>query len=62
MKEKLMKSKQPKGKAPDLAKKQVAGDGRYVDRNLVPVNPLTTQFEPTDASPVPQRYKMAGGA
>lgn len=35
---------------------------KFVDRNLLPVNPLKEQFEPTDASPVPQRYKMAGGA
>ena len=51
-------SKQPK-KAPAP---KPAPEGKYVDRNLVPVNPLTTQFEPTDSSPVRQHYKMAGGA
>lgn len=35
--------------------------GKFVDRNLMGVNPLKEQFEPTDAQPVPQRYKMAGG-
>jgi hypothetical protein len=33
----------------------------YVDRNLMKVNPLKEQFAPTDAEPVRQRYKMAGG-
>lgn len=45
--------------------KQVKGAAtptRFHDRNLVPVNPLKQQFEPTAAVPVPQRYKMAGGA
>tara|TARA_R110000868_G_scaffold301_3_gene2518 strand:- start:1478 stop:1612 length:135 start_codon:yes stop_codon:yes gene_type:complete len=35
--------------------------GKYVDRNLMPVNPLKQQFEPTPAEPVRQHYKMAGG-
>ena len=35
---------------------------KFVDRNLVPVSPLKEQFEPTEACPVPQKYKMAGGA
>ena len=35
--------------------------GKFVDRNLMPVNPLKQQFEPTDAEPVRQQYKMAGG-
>jgi hypothetical protein len=51
-------SKQP-SKAPAT---KPAPEGKFVDRNLVPVNPLAQQFEPTDQSPVPQRYKMAGGA
>lgn len=33
----------------------------FVDRNLLPVNPLKQQFEPTEASQVRQHYKMAGG-
>lgn len=32
----------------------------YTDRNLVPVNPLDQQFEPTDAYPVRQQKRMAG--
>ena len=35
--------------------------GKYVSRDLRAVNPKTTQFEPTPAEPVRQRYKMAGG-
>lgn len=35
--------------------------GKFVDRNLMPVNPLKQQFEPTPAEPVRQQYKMAGG-
>lgn len=35
--------------------------GRYVDRNLMPVNPNKEQFEPTDKEPVRQHFKMAGG-
>lgn len=34
---------------------------RFVDRQLMPVNPLKQQFEPTEASPVRQHHKMAGG-
>ena len=34
---------------------------KFVPRNLMGVNPLKEQFEPTAAEPVPQRYKMAGG-
>lgn len=34
---------------------------KFVDRNLMAVNPMKQQFEPTSAEPVPQRYKMAGG-
>ena len=35
---------------------------RFRDRNLAAINPLREQFEPTDAVPVRQRNKMAGGA
>ena len=30
------------------------------DRNLLGVNPLKEQFEPTDAAPVRQKHRMAG--
>lgn len=33
----------------------------FNDRNLMGVSPLKEQFEPTDAQPVRQHYKMAGG-
>ena len=32
----------------------------YQDRDLAKVNPNTTQFEPTDASPIRQHQRMAG--
>lgn len=35
--------------------------GRFVDRNLMGVNPLKQQFEPTPQEPVRQRFKMGGG-
>lgn len=34
---------------------------KVVSRNLLGTNPKTTQFEPTPAEPVRQRYKMGGG-
>ena len=33
-----------------------------VDRNLLNVSPNNQQFEPTDAMPVRNRFKMGGGA
>jgi len=35
--------------------------GRFVSRNLGPINPKSQQFEPTDSEPVRQHFKMAGG-
>jgi hypothetical protein len=35
--------------------------GRFVDRNLLVVDPKKQQFEPTAAEPVRQHFKMAGG-
>ena len=32
----------------------------FVDRNLMAVNPLREQFEPTEAQPIRQRARMAG--
>lgn len=34
---------------------------QHTDRDLCNVNPLNEQFEPTDADPVRQHHKMAGG-
>lgn len=34
---------------------------KFVDHKLAGVNPLKKQFEPTEASPVRQHFKMAGG-
>ena len=33
----------------------------FTDRDLCKVSPLREQFEPTDAEPVSQRKRMAGG-
>lgn len=32
----------------------------YKDRNLMGMNPMKEQFEPTDAEPVRQHHRMAG--
>ena len=34
---------------------------KYKDRNLAATNPNKEQFEPTDAAPIPQHVRMAGG-
>ncbi len=39
-----------------------AGDCKFVDRNLMGVNPLKEQFEPSGSEPIRQHHKMAGGA
>ncbi len=46
-----------KGNAPKAPKTP-----SFNDRKLCGTNPLKEQFEPTDAAPVRQHYKMAGGA
>lgn len=46
-------------KTPRMAKGNDEG-GKFVDRNLMKVNPLKEQFEPTDAEPVNQHKRMAG--
>jgi small ligand-binding sensory domain FIST len=43
-----------------VAQKTVKGEGKFVDRNLMGVNPSKEQFEPTDANPVRQHKRMAG--
>ena len=48
-------------KSPGYGGKANDEGGRFVDRNLLGVSPNKEQFEPTDAEPVPQRYKMGGG-
>lgn len=49
-------------KSPQQPAKAAATPAGYKDRDLCGTNPLKEQFEPTEASPVPQHYKMAGGA
>lgn len=49
------KASPPQGKA-----QKAALAGKFVDRNLLPVNPLKQQFAPTDAEPVSQHKRMAG--
>lgn len=34
----------------------------FTDRNLTNVNPLKEQFEPTEAQPIRQHARMAGGS
>lgn len=36
------------------------GDAKFKDHNLMGVNPLNQQFEPTDAQPIRQHARMAG--
>lgn len=50
------KSSMPK---PRMAKGNDEG-GKFVDRDLMKVNPRTQQFEPTPSEPVRQHKKMAG--
>ena len=38
----------------------MSGGGKLTDRNLMNVNPLKEQFEPTDAQPIRQHARMAG--
>ena len=47
-------------KAPKMPKGNDEG-GRFVPRDLRGINPKRTQFEPTPAEPVRQRFKMGGG-
>lgn len=35
--------------------------GKFVSRPLMNISPVKEQFAPTDAEPVRQRFKMAGG-
>jgi len=65
----MAKGKSPSGKSNTPATRRPAArdnandeGGKFVDRDLMNVNPLNEQFEPTDAEPVPQRYKMGGGS
>ena len=46
-------------KVPAMPKGNDEG-GKFVDRDLVAVDPKKQQFEPTPAEPVRQRAKMAG--
>lgn len=59
-----MKAAQSKYSQPAVRTPKMPGGnsegGKFVDRNLAAVNPLTEQFEPTDAEPVRQHAKMAG--
>lgn len=52
-------SKSSKMPSPSMPKGNSEG-GKYVDRNLMKVNPRKEQFAPTLAEPVNQHKKMAG--
>lgn len=53
------KSSPKAAKSPRMPRGNDEG-GRYVDRDLMKVNPLKEQFEPTDAEPVNLHKRMAG--
>lgn len=59
MKAAQSKSYPKAAKSPKMPRGNDEG-GKFVDRNLMAVNPLREQFEPTDAEPVRQHAKMAG--
>jgi len=44
------------------AKSKMSSPSKLKDRDLSRIDPCKQQFEPTPQSPVPQHYKMAGGA
>lgn len=37
-----------------------APDMKFQDRQLMGVNPMREQFEPTEAAPIRQRHRMGG--
>lgn len=55
---KYSKSKKPAGKS-KKGYKHVEG-GHYCDYNPASVNPNTTQFEPTESTPITRRAQQAG--
>jgi hypothetical protein len=57
----MSKSKKSTGAKLGVAQKK-AVSGSFQDRNLMGTSPLKEQFEPTDACPIRQRNKMAGGS
>ena len=62
MKSKPLKRSAPRVQYKSGAKSQAkdAYTGDFKDRNLMAINPLQQQFEPTDAEPVRQHARMAG--
>ena len=57
-----MKAKSSGSPSPQKSPSTPAAPTTYHDRALAGMSPLKEQFEPTEAMPVPQHYKMAGGA
>lgn len=55
-----MKDKQQKSRTSHPSHKEPEG-GKLKERNLDGVNPLVEQFEPMEASPYRQHFRMAGG-
>lgn len=55
-----MKTRQKQAKAPAMPRGNDEG-GRFVARDLARIDPKREQFAPTDAEPVRQHFKMAGG-
>lgn len=55
-------SRQPKsGKCYPQGFETPKAAGKLVERKMLGVNPKKEQFEPTEASPVSQHKRMAGG-
>ena len=59
-------AKSSKGKSPTIPKarehmKSPCVPETFKQHNLWGTSPMKEQFAPTDACPVPQHYKMAGG-
>ena len=56
----VAKQKQSKSKSPKALKPKAVTPSSFKDRDLCKVNPLSEQFEPTEAEPIRQRARMAG--
>jgi hypothetical protein len=55
-----MSKRKPRGEKKAFKISPTTQGQNLTDHNLVGVNPLTQQFEPTEASPIRQHKRMAG--
>jgi hypothetical protein len=56
----VMTKRKAKGEKKEFKISPTTQGQNYTDRNLIGVSPLSEQFEPTDASPIKTRRRMAG--